>query len=364
MADFGSASGLSVERLPTTVRIATMPFDAAVRRCLHLLLELIFFRSDGEEEPPFMNVSVSSAEGRVTLIADVAAIDRFARAAPDVAAVDPTDWSVVRVGEGALGFEAIGVVERLTEPLAKAGIPVLYQSTYSTDYCLIPRERLDEALECLLSPPSQPASRGGALPEEAVSHAHAYPLTVLDGAPAHIMRLEKAHRQRHTGALIRLLFMPLATDTPQAIASLTETSDEISLIAGAAGWWADYCTSEAEGLQHDPQVWVPIRVGDAEGIPISATGIVAAQSKVLANDECSILYLSTFYSDYTLVQEEDVERAAEAFERAGFRLCRSSADGVTTIAGQQQPAPDGSELIGGLSIEASKHQEPVAEPIR
>ena len=197
MADFGSVSGLSVERLPTTVRIATMPFEAAVRRCLHLLLELTFFSTDGEEEPHFMNVSVSSADGTLTLVASVAAIDRFARAAPDLAKVDETDWSVVRVGEGALGFEEIGVVERLTEPLAKAGIPVLYQSTYSTDYCLIPRDRLDEALECLLSPLSQPASRGAELPEAAVAAAHAYPLTVLDGAPAHIMRLDKAHRQRH-----------------------------------------------------------------------------------------------------------------------------------------------------------------------
>ena len=323
MSDFGSGSGLSVETLPTIVHIATLPLEPACRQCLHLLLELCFFRANGSEDPPFMSVSVSNIQGTVTVIADTAAIDRFAAAAPNVTTIDETDWSVVRVGEGALGFEEIGVVERLTQPLAQAGIPVLYQSTYSTDYILIPRDRLDEALRCLLSAHWQPASRGGALPEEAVAHAHAYPLTVLRERCS-ILRLEKAHRQRHTGALIRLLFMPQASDAAQAIASLTETDDEISLIAGASGWWAAYCESEAEGLQHDPQVWVPIRVGDAEGIPISATGVIAAQSKVLANEECSILYLSTFHSDFTLVQHDDVERASLAFERAGFTLCRAN----------------------------------------
>lgn len=323
---------LSVETLPTTVQIATLPFEAAVQRCLYLLLELVFYRPEEEEDPPFLTVSVSGgAKSRtLTLIAEIAAIERFSAAAPDLVTVDSTEWSVVRVGEGALGFETVGIVERLTLPLAEADIPVLYQSTHRTDYCMIPRDRLDEALDCL-----SVAQRGGGIANGGAAHAaasataaHAYPLTLHDGAPAHILRLEKASRMRHTGALIRLLFMPQAHDQPQAIVSHTETADEISLIAGSTGWFAEYCRSEDNhGLDPESSALVAIRIGDADGIPISVTGVVAAQTKVLKEANLPILYMSTYYADYTLVQEEDVEKAAEAFAQAGFTLWRANAAG-------------------------------------
>jgi hypothetical protein len=221
----------------------------------------------------------------------------------------------VRVGEGPLGFASVGVVERLTEPLAKAGIPVLYVSTYSTDYCLLPKQRLEAALDCLM-PVAAPATPPTPVREPSAS-THSHPLTVLDEAPSHVLRLDKRQRQRHMGALLRLLFMPQQGDTTHAIAALTETADEISLIASSsAGWWAEYVA--AEGLQQEltPQEWVPIRVGDA--VPVSEIGVVASQAKVLADADISILYLSTYFSDYTLVQQQDVERAAAAFEQAGF----------------------------------------------
>ena len=74
----------------------------------------------------------------------------------------------------------------------------------------------------------------------------------------------------------------------------------------------------------DHQTWVPIRVGDEYGTPLEETGVIACQAKVLANANLSILYLSTFYSDFTLVQRADVATAEEAFERGGFCLTRSS----------------------------------------
>ena len=209
---------------------------------------------------------------------------------------------------------------------------MLYQSTYSTDYLLLPRSRLDEALGCLHSGPRDQPAADGSVGETATA-AHAYPLCVLDGSPMHILRLDKTHRQRHTGALIRLLFMPQARDERQVLASLTETADEISLVAGATGWFGDYCRSEAEGLQHDPTKWVPIRV---EGVPISVTGVVAAQSRVLANAQLSILYLSTFYSDFTLVQDTDVDCASEAFAQAGLVI---SGDAWSDEDGKAKAAP-------------------------
>ena len=107
-----------------------------------------------------------------------------------------------------------------------------------------------------------------------------------------------------------------------SICSLTETADEISLFAGAE-WATEYSLEEPEGFQHDRQDWVGIRVGDAEtSTPLSETGVVATQAKVLAGANLSILYHSTFECDFTLVQRADIERAAQAFESAGFALER------------------------------------------
>ena len=45
--------------------------------------------------------------------------------------LDETEWSVVQVSEGALGFDQLGCAERITGPLAAACVPVLYVSTFS-----------------------------------------------------------------------------------------------------------------------------------------------------------------------------------------------------------------------------------------
>ena len=343
---------LSVEPLeaengqPLLVKLARLP-ASALPTCMHAILQLVFFAQD---EPQFFTVSVTNGS-TISLVAQPERLAALAAAMPEnTLETDETDWCVVRVDEGSLGFESIGVVERLAAPLASAGIPVLYISTYSTDYCLLPLERLDEALDCLAPSPTRPrplphvrgvvAAKGVAaaaaptpeadLPESSSRHSHA--LTVLDGA-SHIVRLEKSHRQRHTGALLRLLFMPQDGDVPPAIASFTETADEISLISsagatsgGRASWWQQHVTSHhgsEHGLQHDSQEWVPIRVGDADGTPLSEVGVIATQAKILAEADISIFYLSTYENDYTLVSQADIARAAEAFESAGFRLERS-----------------------------------------
>jgi hypothetical protein len=296
------------------VRIAKLPV-AALPGCFGALLEMAFFLT---VRPTFLTISVT--EGSVvTLVTEASFLDTLAAATPALD-VDPIVWACVRVGEGTQGFEEVGLVERFTEPLAEAGIPVLYQSTYSTDYCLLPRERLAEAFDCLgRSASDRPDEKLGESTGTAARHT--YPLTIFDNAPAIVLRLDTRQRQWHTGALIRLLFMPQPSDAPQALVSFTETADEISIYAGASGWWQEYCTGkDNDGLQHNPQEWVPIRVGGTDGTPLSETGVVATQAKVLADANLSILYHSTFPFDFTLVLRADVERATEAFASAGFSL--------------------------------------------
>lgn len=46
---------------------------------------------------------------------------------------------------GPLDFGLTGVIASLTEPLARAGVPVFVVSTFDTDYLLLREERLAEA---------------------------------------------------------------------------------------------------------------------------------------------------------------------------------------------------------------------------
>jgi len=48
---------------------------------------------------------------------------------------------------GTLDFALVGIIARLTAPLAERGIPVFVVSTYLTDYLLVPADRSADAEE-------------------------------------------------------------------------------------------------------------------------------------------------------------------------------------------------------------------------
>jgi hypothetical protein len=57
-------------------------------------------------------------------------------------------WRAMRV-VGVIDFSVIGVLARLTVPLAEAGIGVFAVSTFDTDYLLVKEQDLGEAIEAL-----------------------------------------------------------------------------------------------------------------------------------------------------------------------------------------------------------------------
>ena len=58
------------------------------------------------------------------------------------------DWRAFKI-EGPLGFVLTGIVSSISDPLAKAGISILYISTYETDYILVKEENLNKAAKIL-----------------------------------------------------------------------------------------------------------------------------------------------------------------------------------------------------------------------
>ena len=302
-----------------TVQVATLAEDR-VKACFATLLELIFFNERDEEARRFFSISLSTKGSResISIIADATDLAAFE---PGDIAVDETLWAVLLVGEGSVGFESVGVVERITDPLASAAIPVLYISTVSSDFVLIPVDRVAAAHAVLErcvggeAPRSPPRER----------RAHSHPLLALSAARTCIFCVDRAALREHTAALLRLLFLPQPNDPPLAIRALTATPDEISVLTGTPPWFVEY--AERSALRGSHQAWVPIRVGGDGGTPLDEVGVVATQAEGLASANLPILYHATFLSDYTLVREEQLDTAIAAFAAADFNITKSREEG-------------------------------------
>ena len=302
-----------------TVQVATLAEDR-VKACFATLLELIFFNERDEEARRFFSISLSIKGSResISIIADATDLAAFE---PGDIAVDETLWAVLLVGEGSVGFESVGVVERITDPLASAAIPVLYISTVTSDFVLIPVDRVAAAHAVLErcvggeAPRSPPRER----------RAHSHPLLALSAARTCIFCVDRAALREHTAALLRLLFLPQPNDPPLAIRALTATPDEISVLTGTPPWFVEY--AERSALRGSHQAWVPIRVGGDGGTPLDEVGVVATQAEVLASANLPILYHATFLSDYTLVREEQLDTAIAAFAAADFNITKSREEG-------------------------------------
>ncbi len=67
---------------------------------------------------------------------------------PDTFQKREDGWRAIRV-VGPLDFSLVGLLAQLTDALAKRNIPVFAVSTFDTDYVLINRHRLNDAVDAL-----------------------------------------------------------------------------------------------------------------------------------------------------------------------------------------------------------------------
>jgi uncharacterized protein len=93
--------------------------------------------------------------------------------------------------------------------------------------------------------------------------------------------------------------------------SITRTDAELSVV----------CPQERvpAGVQAEPG-WRCLRVAGPLGFGM--TGILASLSGPLASSGVSIFVVSTYETDYLMVQERDLDRAVDALTRAGHRVAR------------------------------------------
>lgn len=93
--------------------------------------------------------------------------------------------------------------------------------------------------------------------------------------------------------------------------SLTRTPEELSIV----------CVEESvpEEVRCE-RGWKMLKL--AGPIPFAVTGVVAAISEVLARERIGIFVISTYDTDYVLVQEHAIDAAIAALQCAGCRVAR------------------------------------------
>ena len=93
--------------------------------------------------------------------------------------------------------------------------------------------------------------------------------------------------------------------------SITRTDAELSIV----------CPQEAvaAGVLAEPG-WRCLRVAGPLGFGM--TGVLASLSGPLASSGVSIFVVSTYDTDYLMVQERDLDRAVDALTRAGHSVAR------------------------------------------
>jgi hypothetical protein len=108
------------------VGVAQLPAHESVPR----------WATDDGEETPFWSVTRTAEE--------LSIICAYEAQPGSVAAVGP--FAVFSV-DGPLDHSLIGVLSGLTAPLAAAGISILAQSTFDTDWILVPTAQAEHAIE-------------------------------------------------------------------------------------------------------------------------------------------------------------------------------------------------------------------------
>jgi len=88
--------------------------------------------------PPFHSVTRTPAE--LSVVCPEGAVPVGARV--------EAGWALLALA-GPFPFELVGVLSSFLAPLAEAGVSVFALSTFDTDYVLVKRERLDDALDAL-----------------------------------------------------------------------------------------------------------------------------------------------------------------------------------------------------------------------
>ncbi|KAI1315484.1 GATS protein-like 3 [Mortierella claussenii] len=308
--------------------------------------------------------SYTETDKEVSLILDESHISGFPTGALNVCSVV---WRAMQIEPGECGLGTEEVVSQVSRPLADINVSIMQISTYDADFTLMPECDLQKALRCLsdiFSITNNPLEDSGLQASDLKSWENSYPLSpssvtslqdalLLDpGArerqsslngdngvgtiegpsaeldssgisylslndtehgssplkplkPRHPFKANYPHRLHITSMeeslmdvlAIRLLEM-------ERFFSFTQTDTTLSIIMDDA----TLSLFPEHTLNTHAGDWRLIAIGDGP-LGFDECGIVSEFSKPLSENGIGLFYLSTFNSDYIMVNEQDFEKA-------------------------------------------------------
>eukprot|EP00455_Lapot_gusevi_P001314 TRINITY_DN10543_c0_g1_i1.p1 TRINITY_DN10543_c0_g1~~TRINITY_DN10543_c0_g1_i1.p1 ORF type:complete len:356 (-),score=33.57 TRINITY_DN10543_c0_g1_i1:45-1112(-) len=303
-------------------------------RYMKQLTWMILYRE--EEERRVFSLTIQGDE--VSLIVDESVLQIFYRppSTPEEAEqrsrensleISPVPWRALQIVVGHGGADLSGLISIMATSLADHKISILNLTLFTTDLIMVREDDLQRAFACLTetvnfyeakSAETDNADTLSSSPT--IKWRDLYRQMGLSLGPSlgveaktarcFLLGLPKENISLCAFALLKILFFPDRTGD-ERFCSISETEEELTLIVED---WALAMFNEGD-VTLDPKCWRPLRVSIENHIGWDETGIVAAMCAPLSLANISLLNVSTFSTDFTLVQESQLDEAISVFRR-------------------------------------------------
>lgn len=299
--------------------------------CALPLLKLILYPENKER---FFSFTDTSSE--ISLVLEEAALSLFQA---DTLQHTTQRWRAIMFDEGPLGLESTGIVNSVALPLSREEINIYYVSTYNSGFTLVEEDLIENAITCLknvgftfsneheytfaskngtqtgsrlsgnLSGSGQLAGLKSSMGSNKSSSSRTKEYSmVITKLPyqLYIVGLPKNSIGPLAEQLIKLFFFP---DRTNRFFSYTETPDEVSVILDVN---SAHLLPNADSC---PIIWRALQISEGS-YGSHGTETVSKFAKPLADARISIMNVSTYFNDYTLVEEHNMDKSLD-------ELCKS-----------------------------------------
>lgn len=287
--------------------------------CALSLLKVLLYP---ENKDRFFSFTDTSSE--ISLVLEESALSLFQE---DTLQHTTQRWRAIKFDEPPLGFESTGIVNSVALPLSRAEINIYYVSTYNSGFTLVEDDLIENAVTCLKKagftfsneeaefnfPDTKqngtPNGIRGALYKSSSRMKHSEYSMVITKLPyqLYIVSLAKDAIGALAEHLIKLFFFP---DRSNRFFSFTETPDEVSVILDvpSAQVLPRSCLSCSI-------VWRVLQISEGS-YGSHGTETVSKFAKPLAEARISIMNVSTYFNDYTLVEENKMDKSLEEMRKS------------------------------------------------
>ncbi|GJJ76944.1 uncharacterized protein EMPS_09303 [Entomortierella parvispora] len=361
-----------VDILPFKLQLASLQ-KKDIPRCTHQLMKLVLFPSG-----PQHFFSYTETDKEVSLILNEDNVAGFPAGALNVCDVI---WRAVQIEPGECGLGTVEVVSQVSRPLADINVSIMQISTYDADFTLVPECDLQRALECLskiFNISNNPLEDVGLQASDLQSWDKSYPLS-----PVGVNSLQGALRERqaststeradesnltagtaghsaddtdneeprtvkvrhpfkanyphrlHITSMEPTLMDVLATRLLESIFfdnrqdrffSFTQTEMTLSMIMDDK----TLSVFPEHSLNTQAGDWRLIAIGDGP-LGFDECGIVSEFSRPLSEDGIALFYLSTFSSDYIMVNDHDFEQAVNCLEETAKQAAQDTESAAAAV---------------------------------